>query len=954
MDVYQMTTKSEGMMIPGKLKWYAILALALWLAFSGVAAAEQLYVNENGWWRDGGVFNVSTAPIQAAVGAADAGDSIYVEGGDYNENVNVDKPRLTLEGAGADVVTVTVVDSDDHVFEVTANYVNISGFVVRGATDSNMAGVYLDNADYCNISENNVYGNYRGILLSSSNSNILVNNTISGNHGGIDMGSSSNYNMLTKNTVNSNDGYGIYLYSSSSNMLTSNTANSNNRGIYMTGDSNSNVLVNNIVSDNDVGIGIESSSNNTLENNTANSNIWGGIGLWHSSNNTLKSNTANSNGHGIHFYDTDNNNIACNWVQNNTQYGFRLYNADNNNIAYNLVQNNTERGFYIHSGSTGNDVSYNNIIENGNYNATSNGWEWQFYIDQYNPVEAKHNYWGAGMNGNTIDASIYDNEEGGWGEVEFYPFETEPVTPENIPPIASFTYYPLSPIVNQMVTFNASNSADSDGTITNYEWNFGDGNTTNTTEETITHFYISAEDYTVNLTVTDDDGAINSTAKAMTVYPPTTIYVPDDYAKIQWAVDNATAGDAIYVWNGSYIENVNVYKQLTLEGEGTDVVTVTAADPGDYVFEVTADYVNLSGFAVRGATDDDMAGIRLTNVDYCNIFENNVYGNDYGIRLYYSSDTTLTNNNANSNNDYGIYLYNADNNNLMNNTANKNHYGIWLFSSSDNNLTNNTANKNHHSGIWLRSSSNYNVLTSNNASNNDYGIWLSSSSGNTLTSNNANFNNWRDGIILSSSSGNTLTSNNASNNDYRGIWLSSSSGNTLTSNNASNNDYGIYLDNADNNNITCNLMRTNTKRGFYLTGGRTGNNISYNNIIENGNYNTMSGGWEWQFYINQYQPVEAKHNYWGAGMNDSTIDESIYDDDEGMGKVEFYPFETEPVPCAPTPEEPPAFTTTDAVIALQIAAGSRPPDLRWDVSGDGSVTSLDALMILQAAADSNT
>jgi hypothetical protein len=45
--------------------------------------------------------------------------------------------------------------------------------------------------------------------------------------------------------------------------------------------------------------------------------------------------------------------------------------------------------------------------------------------------------------------------------------------------------------------------------------------------------------------------------------------------------------------------------------------------------------------------------------------------------------------------------------------------------------------------------------------------------------------------------------------------------------------------------------------------------------------------------------------------------------------------------------ERPAFT---AAIALEIAVGSRPPDLRWDVSGDGSVTSLDALMILQAAA----
>ena len=43
------------------------------------------------------------------------------------------------------------------------------------------------------------------------------------------------------------------------------------------------------------------------------------------------------------------------------------------------------------------------------------------------------------------------------------------------------------------------------------------------------------------------------------------------------------------------------------------------------------------------------------------------------------------------------------------------------------------------------------------------------------------------------------------------------------------------------------------------------------------------------------------------------------------------------------------IATTDAVIALQIAAGSRPPNSRYDVSGDGSVTSLDALMILQAA-----
>ncbi|MEA1944224.1 MAG: dockerin type I domain-containing protein [Euryarchaeota archaeon] len=43
------------------------------------------------------------------------------------------------------------------------------------------------------------------------------------------------------------------------------------------------------------------------------------------------------------------------------------------------------------------------------------------------------------------------------------------------------------------------------------------------------------------------------------------------------------------------------------------------------------------------------------------------------------------------------------------------------------------------------------------------------------------------------------------------------------------------------------------------------------------------------------------------------------------------------------------ITPADAVIAVRIAAGSHPFDDAADVSGDGRVTALDALMILQAA-----
>ena len=40
-----------------------------------------------------------------------------------------------------------------------------------------------------------------------------------------------------------------------------------------------------------------------------------------------------------------------------------------------------------------------------------------------------------------------------------------------------------------------------------------------------------------------------------------TIYVPDDYAKIQWAVDNASVEDTIVVRDGVYVENIKVGKK---------------------------------------------------------------------------------------------------------------------------------------------------------------------------------------------------------------------------------------------------------------------------------------------------------------------------------------------------------------------------------------------------------
>ena len=91
---------------------------------------------------------------------------------------------------------------------------------------------------------------------------------------------------------------------------------------------------------------------------------------------------------------------------------------------------------------------------------------------------------------------------------------TYPIT-SNQSPIASFTANPTSGDAPLVVFFSASNSYDSDGTIISYAWDFKDGNAGN--GETISHTFVSAGSYNVGLTITDNEGATDSTTKTITV-----------------------------------------------------------------------------------------------------------------------------------------------------------------------------------------------------------------------------------------------------------------------------------------------------------------------------------------------------------------------------------------------------------------------------------------------------
>ena len=68
--------------------------------------------------------------------------------------------------------------------------------------------------------------------------------------------------------------------------------------------------------------------------------------------------------------------------------------------------------------------------------------------------------------------------------------------------------------LNDQIQFDASQSEDTDGSISSYLWDFGDGNTATT--KMAMHRYQSPGDYIVSLSVTDNDGAVGNNDQGLT------------------------------------------------------------------------------------------------------------------------------------------------------------------------------------------------------------------------------------------------------------------------------------------------------------------------------------------------------------------------------------------------------------------------------------------------------
>ena len=86
----------------------------------------------------------------------------------------------------------------------------------------------------------------------------------------------------------------------------------------------------------------------------------------------------------------------------------------------------------------------------------------------------------------------------------------------NVPPVPLFSIGPNEPEAGESLVFDASETTDSDGSVAEYWWDFGDG--TVDVGNPISHRYEVAGEYAVALTAADDDGDTATLVQAVVIF----------------------------------------------------------------------------------------------------------------------------------------------------------------------------------------------------------------------------------------------------------------------------------------------------------------------------------------------------------------------------------------------------------------------------------------------------
>ncbi len=320
-----------------------------------------------------------------------------------------------------------------------------------------------------------------------------------------------------------------------------------------------------------------------------------------------------------------------------------------------------------------------------------------------------------------------------------------------------------------------------------------------------------------------------------------------NYTKIQDAIDNASDGDIVFVYDDSspYYENILLEKSIQLIGERKET-TIIDADKSFNVITIFADGVTVSGFTIQhsGILVID-SGIEIHsshNAITGNIISNNSHGIFvyplYGISADYNS---IIDNQITFNDESGIYLYHS-NYNLITKNILSNNAGVVLDESDINNIS---ANVFENDGILLSDFSN-NLVISNNLVNGKPLVYMIDESDknidnagqiiladcHNITIQHQNLSNTITGLMLLESTNCHIMQNTISNNRFFGINIYQSNNNNISMNTLTHNSAGLRLFYSNQNVVIWNTIKLNQPYNgieLYISN----NNTISTNIIQN-------------------------------------------------------------------------------------------------------------------------
>jgi parallel beta-helix repeat protein len=223
---------------------------------------------------------------------------------------------------------------------------------------------------------------------------------------------------------------------------------------------------------------------------------------------------------------------------------------------------------------------------------------------------------------------------------------------------------------------------------------------------------------------------------------------PNNYTKIQDAIDNASDGDTVFVFDESspYHEIIVVGKSIILQGEDKNSTVITAITGANntYGVNITADAVSLSGFTIQNFS----YGIYLTSNN--NLISDTIFRDNYfGIQTYYEnlSDSipphlghNMIMNNFFINNSMGIFGVSGWNNTVEGNRITQCYFGITIGGSVNAITSLNQIDENY-IGMTVLGSYNTEVYH-NNFTANELGILTFLTSADHILQNNFIGNNW--------------------------------------------------------------------------------------------------------------------------------------------------------------------------------------------------------------------